>query len=53
MHFMVDEDGCKGGLEAVRNIGVMSVFMLHKNAPDCSDQKSGKWSKVREFCTEN
>ena len=23
-------------------------YMLHKNAPDCSDRKTGKWSKVRE-----
>ena len=26
----------------------MFSYMLHKNARDRSDQKSGKWSKVRE-----
>ena len=31
----------------------MFSYMMHKHAPHRSDQKSGKWLKVREFCYEN
>ena len=45
----MDEDGCKGSREAVKNIGVMHVFRYFaQNALDRSDRESGKWSEVRE-----
>ena len=58
IQLVVDEDGCKGGWEAVINIeSCIFSFMLHKNAPYGYDKKSGNWSQVREksgnFKTEN
>ena len=45
----MDEEGCKGLGGHQKHWGHACFHInVAKNAPDLSDRKSGKWSKVRE-----